>query len=418
MTQGPDVLDPAQWDALWVDANLATMATEASTPYGAIEDGALATKDERIAWVGARSTLPPDTLTRIPTIYNTDGRWITPGLTDCHTHLVYGGNRAKEFEMRLIGVSYEEIARRGGGILSTVKATRDASEETLLESARSRLASLMAEGVTTIEIKSGYGLDVDTEAKMLRVARALGENNRITVTTTFLGAHALPPEYKDRSDEYIDFVCNGALPAIANEKLADAVDAFCEGIGFSAAQTERVFQAAQALGLPVKLHAEQLSDLGGAALAARYGALSADHLEYVSEDSIKAMAAAGTVAVLLPGAYYFLRESRVPPVDLFRRDGVDIAIATDSNPGSSPVCSLLLMLNMACTLFRLTPEEALAGVTRNAAKALGMSGSIGSLEVGKKADFAIWNIDHPAELAYRIGYNPCHQVIKDGLPVP
>lgn len=375
----------------------------------------MAVKAGRICWLGSRRELPDKMLADI-SIHRCDGRLITPGLIDCHTHLVYGGDRAREFELRLSGVSYEEIARQGGGILSTVKATREASEQMLLDAARPRLAALIAEGVTTVEIKSGYGLDLDTETRMLRVARALAEANPVTVTATFLGAHALPPEYAGRSDDYIEFVCNEILPAIAKQKLADAVDAFCEKIGFSPAQTERVFQTARTLGLPVKLHAEQLSDLGGAQLAARYHALSADHLEYVSEDGVKAMAAAGSVAVLLPGAFYFLRESKRPPVELFRRYGVPMAVATDSNPGSSPVCSLLLMLNMACTLFRLTPEEALAGATRNAAQALGM-GAIGTLEVGKKADFVVWDIEYPAELAYRLGYNPCHRVIKDGVPV-
>ncbi len=407
---------PKQWGALWLDVNLATLAPIVPQSYGAIEDGALAVKDNRICWLGLRRDLPGETPTDIP-IYRCDGRWITPGLIDCHTHLVYGGDRAREFELRLTGVSYEEIARQGGGILSTVNATREASEQALLDATQPRLKALMAEGTTTIEIKSGYGLDIDTEAKMLRVARSLGSTNPVTVATTYLGAHAVPAEYADRSDDYIEFVCSEALPTIAKQGLADAVDAFCENIGFSRSQTERVFQAAQALGLPIKLHAEQLSDLGGTQLAARYGALSADHLEYVSEEGVAAMATAGVVAVLLPGAFYFLRESRRPPINLFRKHRVPMAVATDSNPGSSPVCSLLLMLNMACTLFALTPEEALMGVTHNAARALGMSDSIGTLEVGKKADFVIWDIDHPAELAYRFGFNPCHQVIKDGLTV-
>jgi imidazolonepropionase len=407
---------PRQWGALWLDVNLATMASIVPQTYGAIEDGALAVKDDRICWLGSRRDLPKETPTDIP-IYRCDGRWITPGLIDCHTHLVYGGDRAREFELRLTGVSYEEIARRGGGILSTVKATREASEQELVDATRPRLQALMAEGTTTIEIKSGYGLDIETEAKMLRVARALAGTNPVTVVTTFLGAHAVPAEYADCSDDYIEFVCSEALPAIAKQGLADAVDAFCEDIGFSRSQTERVFQAAQALGLPIKLHAEQLSDLGGAQLAARYGALSADHLEYVSEEGVAALASAGVVAVLLPGAFYFLRESKRPPIDLFRKHRVPMAVATDSNPGSSPVGSLLLMLNMACTLFALTPEEALMGVTDNAARALGMADTIGTLEVGKKADFVVWDIDHPAELAYRFGFNPCYQIVKDGLTV-
>ena len=393
------------------------MAPGTQKPYGAIDNGAVAVAGDRIHWVGEQSLLPADIPARV-TVRSAERRWVTPGLVDCHTHLVYGGDRAREFEQRLTGVSYEEIARQGGGIASTVTATRAASEDRLVEAARPRLAALAAEGVTTIEIKSGYGLDLDTELKMLRAARRLGENGGVDVVTSFLGAHALPPEYAGRSDDYIDFVCAEVMPRVAELGLADAVDAFCESIGFTAAQTERVFETAKALGLPVKLHAEQLSDLGGAALAARCGALSADHLEYVSEPSIAAMAEAGTVAVLLPGAFYFLRESRKPPLDAFRRQGVPIAIATDSNPGSSPVSSLLLMLNMACTLFHMTPEEALAGATRHGARALGRSDTAGTLEAGKQADFVIWDIDHPAELAYRIGFNPCHQVIKSGRVLP
>jgi len=389
------------------------MAPSPGRPYGAIEDGAIAVAGERIHWVGSESALPAAIPAGV-TVHSAEGRWVTPGLIDCHTHLVYGGDRAREFEQRLTGVSYEEIARRGGGIVSTVKATRAASEDQLVESARPRLAALGAEGVTTIEIKSGYGLDRDTEVKMLLAARRLGESDALDVVTTFLGAHALPPEYSGRADDYIDFVCTDVMPRVAERGLADAVDAFCEGIGFSAAQTERVFEAACSLGLPVKLHAEQLSDLGGAALAARFDALSADHLEYVSDTSIEAMAGAGTVAVLLPGAFYFLRETRRPPVESFRRHGVPVAIATDSNPGSSPVSSILLMLNMACTLFQMTPEEALAGVTRHGAAALGKSSQVGTLEAGKQADFVLWDINHPAELAYRIGFNPCHEVVKAG----
>ena len=389
------------------------MAPSAGRPYGAIEDGAIAVAGDRIHWVGSGSDLPGDIPAGVR-VYSAAGRWVTPGLIDCHTHLVYGGDRAREFEQRLTGASYEEIARRGGGIVSTVKATRAASEDELVESALPRLEALIAEGVTTIEIKSGYGLDRDCELKMLRAARRLGESNALDVATTFLGAHALPPEYAGRADAYIDFVCSDVLPRVAELGLADAVDAFCESIGFTPAQTERVFEKAAALGLPVKLHAEQLSDLGGAALAARFGALSADHLEYVSERSIAAMAEAGTVAVVLPGAFYFLRETRKPPVGEFRRQGVPMAIATDSNPGSSPVTSLLLMLNMACTLFEMTPEEALAGVTCHGAAALGLAGRIGTLEPGKQADFVLWDVDHPAELAYRVGFNPCHAVVKAG----
>ena len=392
------------------------MAPGMGSPYGAIEDGAIAVAGERIHWVGAQSSLPAD----IPAgviVRSAGGRWVTPGLIDCHTHLVYGGDRAREFEQRLTGVSYEEIARQGGGIVSTVTATRAASEDQLLESAGRRLAALTAEGVTTVEIKSGYGLDSDTELKMLRAARRLGEAGGVDVVTSFLGAHALPAEYAGRGDSYIAFLCDEVMPRVAELGLADAVDGFCEGIGFTVAQMERVFETAKVLGLPVKLHAEQLSDLGGTALAARFGALSADHLEYVSESSIEAMVESGTVAVLLPGAFYYLRETRKPPVDLFRRHRVPIAIATDSNPGSSPVGSILLMLNMACTLFQMTPEEALAGVTRHAATALGRADAVGSLQAGMQADFVLWDIDHPAELSYRIGFNPCHQVIKAGKAV-
>ena len=333
---------------------------------------------------------------------------------DCHTHLVYAGSRAREFELRLQGATYEEIARQGGGIRSTVSATREADEQALFEQSAPRLDALLQEGVTTVEIKSGYGLDLDTELRMLRVARKLGEKFPVTVMPTFLGAHALPPEYEDRPDDYIEFVCSQVLPQVASQKLAVAVDAFCENIGFTPAQTQRVFKAAKNLGLAIKLHAEQLTDLQGAALAARYQALSADHLEYVSKSGVQAMAKNDTVAVLLPGAFYFLRETKLPPVDLLRRHGVPIALSTDCNPGSSPAVSLLLMLNMACTLFRLTPEEALAGVTRNGARALGLQDRIGTLEPGKDADFVIWDIPEPAELAYRIGANPMKHVVRKG----
>jgi len=400
-----------QWDALWIDARLATMA---AAGYGAVEDGALAISDGHIAWLGRRADLAdrPERLARA--VHEAGGRWITPGLIDCHTHIVYGGDRAGEFEQRLNGATYEEIARAGGGIRSTVAATRAASLDELVASARRRLRPLLAEGVTTIEVKSGYGLEREAEIKMLRAARALGTVEPVTVRTTFLGAHALPVEYAGRADAYIDQLCADALPAAASQGLVDAVDAFCETIGFTPAQTERMFEAAKQLGLPVKLHAEQLSDQGGAALAARHGALSADHLEHVSEAGVAAMAASGTVAVLLPGAFYFLRETKLPPIDLLRRHGVPIAIATDCNPGSSPATSLLLMLNMACTLFRMTPEEALAGVTRHAARALGLQASHGTLEPGKVADFVLWDVARPAELAYRIGFNPCAQVVRGG----
>ena len=406
----------ASWETVWRDVHLATMALASENPYGTVEDGAIAVGGGRIRWVGKAAALP-DPLPVSVEVVSGGGCWVTPGLVDCHTHLVYAGNRATEFEQRLSGVSYEEIARRGGGILSTVRATRESDRTRLVEESRPRLAALQAEGVTTIEIKSGYGLDLETELEMLRAARILGEGSDIDVVTTFLGAHALPPEYAGRADEYIDLVCETVLPRAAEEGLADAVDAFCEGIGFTRLQTNRVFDAAALHGLPVKIHAEQLSDLGGAALAASHGALSADHLEYVSKTSVLAMAEAGTVAVLLPGAFYFLRETRLPPVELLRAHAVPIAVASDCNPGSSPVTSLLLMLNMACTLFRLTPEEALAGVTRNAARALGRERDVGTLEVGKQADLVLWDIEHPAELAYRSGFNACHAVVTGGRTV-
>ncbi len=399
-------------DSLWVNVNLATM-TE-NSPYGMVENGALAVSQRKIAWIGSRNKLPPDLESKTANVYDGEGGWITPGLVDCHTHLVYCGSRAHEFELRLQGATYEEIARQGGGIRSTVSATRQADEDSLIEQSVPRLEALLQEGVTTVEIKSGYGLDLETELRMLSAARKLGERYPVTVVPTFLGAHALPPEYEGRSDQYIDFVSNEVLPQVAAKNLAVAVDAFCEGIGFTPAQTERIFKAAKDLGLAVKLHAEQLSDLGGAALAARYGALSADHLEYVSEAGVKAMADSGTVAVLLPGAFYFLRETKLPPIDLLRHYAVPIALSTDCNPGSSPAVSLLLMLNMACTLFRLTPEEALAGITRNGARALGLQNRIGTLEMGKDADFVIWDIPEPAELAYRIGSNPLKHVVRKG----
>ena len=402
-------------DALWINANLAAMTPD--RPYGAIHDAALAVSRGKIAWVGAMKALPSEMMSGARRIFDVKGCWITPGLIDCHTHLVYGGNRAREFEMRLQGVSYEEIARQGGGIRSTVSATRAADEETLFRRAAARLGSLMAEGVLTVEIKSGYGLDLETEMKILRVARRLGREFPVTVCPTYLGAHALPVEFQGRSDAYIDFVCHEVMPRIAAENLATAVDAFCENIAFTPEQTERVFRAAVQHGLGVKLHAEQLSDQGGASLAARYGALSADHLEHLSEEGAKALAASGSVAVLLPGAYYFLHETRVPPVDLLRRYAVPMAVSTDANPGTSPVGSLLLMLNMACTLFRLTPEEALAGATRNGALALGLGERAGTLEPGKDADFVVWDISEPAELAYNVAFNPCSRVIRHGDPV-
>lgn len=394
---------------LWTHARVATMQAGAA-PYGLIEDGALAVEDGRIAWVGPRADVPAEF--RGAQQHDAGGRLLTPGLVDCHTHLVYGGNRAGEFEARLNGASYEQIARAGGGIVSTVRATRAADEPALLAQSRRRLHALLAEGVTTIEIKSGYGLSLDAEAKCLRVARALGQLERVTVRTTFLGAHALPPEFQGRADAYVDEVCR-MMGELQHAGLVDAVDAFCESIGFSPAQTHRVFDAARRLGLPVKLHAEQLSDSGGAALAAEYGALSCDHLEWLSDEGALAMARAGTVAVLLPGAFYFLRETRLPPVALLREAGVPMAVATDCNPGTSPCTSLLLMLNMACTLFRLTPEEALAGVTRHAAAALGLADR-GVLAAGQRADFVLWDVDHPAELSYAMGLNPCRAVYVEG----
>lgn len=395
---------------VWTHARIATMAPDATAPYGLLDDGALAVADGRIAWVGPRSELPVDF--EVALRHDAGGALLTPGLIDCHTHLVYGGDRAGEFEARLKGASYEEIARAGGGIASTVQATRAAGEDELLRQSRRRLLPLLAEGVTTIEIKSGYGLEEQAEARCLRVARRLAAHERVDVRTTFLGAHALPPEYRDRPDDYIAEVCR-MLPALHAQGLVDAVDAFCETIGFTPAQTRRVFEAARALGLPVKLHAEQLSDSAGAALAASFGALSCDHLEWLGEDGVRAMAKAGTVAVLLPGAFYFLRDTKVPPIALLREHGVPMAVSTDCNPGTSPCTSLLLMLNMACTLFRLTPEEAFAGVTRNAARALGLADR-GVLAPGQRADFVLWDAQHPAELAYAMGLNPCRATYVEG----
>lgn len=390
------------------NARIATMRAGA-TSYGAIENAALLIENGRIAWLGPTSEAP-----KVEETADLGGRWVTPGLIDCHTHIVHGGNRAREFEQRLEGASYEAIARAGGGIISTVTATRDASVDDLVATALPRLDHLLAEGVTTIEIKSGYGLDLETEVKMLQAARRLGAERDVEVQTSLLAAHAIPPEHKGDPDVYIQIVTDQIIPAVRKAGLADAVDGFCEGIAFSPAQIRRVFEKARAVDLPVKLHAEQLSDLKGAILAAEFHALSADHLEYLQEDGVIAMAEAGTVAVLLPGAFYTLREKQLPPIDLLRRHNVPIAIATDCNPGSSPVTSLLLMLNMAATLFRLTPEEALAGVTRNAARALGLDDEIGTIQPGKRADLAIFDIETPAELAYRVGYNPLFAVLREG----
>ena len=396
-------------DRLWRHARLATMA---GPGLGEIEDGAIASLDGRIVFAGAASQLPA-ALDPAQTI-DCQGRWITPGLIDPHTHLVHGGDRAHEFELRLAGAGYEQIARAGGGIVSTMAATRAASLDDLVTSALPRLDALIAEGVTTVEIKSGYGLSLEHESKSLRAARRLGEVRHVRVRATFLGAHALPPEFAGDADGYIDQVCREMIPAIAAQRLANAVDAFCEGIGFTPAQTRRVFEAAREHGLPVKIHAEQLSNLHGAALAAGFGALSADHLEYLDEDGVAAMARAGTVATLLPGAYYFVRESQKPPIEALRAHGVPIALATDCNPGTSPLTSPLLVMNMAATLFRLTVEECLAGTTREAARALGLVHEIGTLEAGKRCDLAVWDIERPAELVYRMGFNPLHARVFGG----
>ncbi|AVE06682.1 MULTISPECIES: imidazolonepropionase [Pseudomonas] len=396
---------------LWQHCHVATMA---HGKYSIIEDAAMVTAGSLIEWIGPRSQAPTADYAQV---HDLQGAWVTPGLIDCHTHTVFGGNRSGEFEQRLEGVSYAEIAAKGGGIASTVRATRAATEDELFESSRKRLRSLLRDGVTTVEIKSGYGLDLANERKMLRVARRLGEALPVSVRATCLAAHALPPEYKDRADAYIEHICTEMLPALAAEGLVDAVDAFCEYLAFSPEQVERVFQVAQQLGLPVKLHAEQLSSLHGSSLAARYHALSADHLEFMTEADAIAMAASGTVAVLLPGAFYFLRETQLPPMDALRKHGVKIAIASDLNPGTSPALSVRLMLNMACTLFRMTPEEALAGATQHAATALGMGDTHGSLEVGKVADFVAWQIDRPADLAYWLGGELDKRVVRHGVDV-
>jgi imidazolonepropionase len=395
---------------VWRNARLATMSPD-RPGLGEVEDGLVAAQDGRILYAGPAADAPAfDAAESI----DCGGRWITPGLIDPHTHLVYAGDRAREFELRLAGASYEEIARAGGGIVSTVQATRAASEAELVAATLPRLDALIAEGVTTVEVKSGYGLTTADELKQLRAARALGQARPVRIAATFLGAHALPPEFAGRPDAYVDLVCGEMLPAVAQAGLADAVDAFCEGIGFTPAQTRRVFEAARALGLPVKLHAEQLSNLNGAALAAEFGALSADHLEHLDDAGIAAMRRAGTVAVLLPGAFYFLRDTRLPPIEALRAAGAPMALATDCNPGTSPLTSLLLVLNMGATLFRLTVEECLLGVTRHAARALGLSGEIGALEAGKACDLAIWDIERPAELVYRMGFNPLHARVWRG----
>ena len=389
------------WDGLLLDIRLATMRADGA-PRGLIDDAALAWKDGLVAYAGPRAGLPAAPPSLAAQVQSAGGALVTPGLIDCHTHLVFGGDRAREFEQRLHGASYEEIARAGGGIASSVRATRDADEDALFAASLPRARALLADGVTTIEIKSGYGLAADSELRMLRVARRIGETLGVGVRTTLLSAHALPPEFAGRPDDYLDLVCGTIIPAAAREGLADAVDAFCEKIAFTPAQTRRVFEAARAHRLPVKLHADQLSDLGGAALAASFGALSADHLEWTGDDGVRAMAAAGSVAVLLPGAYYALRETKLPPIDALREHGVPIAVATDLNPGTSPLLSLRLAMGMACTLFRLTPEEALRGATANAARALGLADR-GALVPGQRADFVVWNANSPAELCYWIG---------------
>lgn len=383
-------------------------------PYGLIRDGAIVADANGIAWVGSKDQIPSPLRSAEP--FDLEGALVTPGLIDCHTHLVFGGDRAREFEMRLGGVDYKSIAEQGGGILSTMRATRDASEDDLVRSALPRLDSLIAEGAAAVEVKSGYGLAIEHELKSLRAARRLAQERPVRILTTWLAAHAVPPEYRARADAYIDEVAVPGMKAAHAEGLVDAVDAFCETIAFSPEQVSRVFDAAAELGLPVKIHAEQLSNSGGAKLAASRGALSADHLEHLDEEGVAALAEAGTVAVMLPGAFYTLREERAPPVALLREAGVPMAVATDGNPGSSPMFSLLLAMNMACTLFRMTPEESLAGATSAAAKALGISGSCGTIENGKRADFAVWDVEHPAELSYRMGFNPLKARIRDGMP--
>lgn len=415
-------LSVEHWQTLYINVNLATM-TDGSNSYGEVINGALAISEGKITWLGRQSDLPDSFNSSLNSskhnleIIDGKGQWLTPGLIDCHTHLVYGGNRANEFEMRLQGKSYEEIAKAGGGIISTVAATRKASEQTLLASALSRLTALHQQGVTTVEIKSGYGLDTANEIKMLKVAGLLAKKLPVTIKRTFLGAHALPTEYKDDAEGYLDVVCSEMLPQVAKEKLADAVDVFCEGIGFSLAQTKRVFEAAQAHNLPIKVHAEQLSNLGGSALAANYDALSSDHIEFLDEAGIKAMKKSGMTAVLLPGAFYFLRETQLPPIALLRKHKVPMAIATDANPGTSPIHNIHLMLNMACTLFKLTPCEALAGITCYGAKALRLNDSKGQLAVGYDADIALWNISQPAELCYQFGVNPLTSLYQAGKKV-
>ncbi len=406
-----------QWDAIWVNGTVATLESGAQQPFGLVTDSGLAVQAGKIAWVGKMVDLPAPAAQLAREVHDLKGKCVTPGLIDCHTHLVYGGNRSHEFELRLQGATYEAITRAGGGIRSTVTATRQVSEEELFQQSVRRAQAICAAGVTTLEIKSGYGLDLETELKMLRVAKRIEKKLHITVIKTFLGAHTVPAEYQGRAEDYVHFVCEEVLPRVAEERLAEIVDVFCENIAFDLAQTERIFQAAKKYNLAVKCHAEQLSNSGAAALAAKYQALSVDHLEFLTAQGVQALAKAGTVAVLLPGAFYFLREKQLPPIELLRKHHVPMAIATDCNPGTSPVTSLLLIMNMACTLFRLTPEEAFAGVTRHAAAALGLSAVCGTLSVGKAADFVVWDIKHPLELTYNVGLNPCEQVIRHGVLV-
>jgi len=407
------MIETKAWDRIWVGGHLATM-TDGENPYGEIRDGAIASRGGRITWVGRAKDLPgiPDRLAG--EVINLGGAWVTPGLVDCHTHLVFGGDRSGEFEARLQGVSYEEIAREGGGIRTTMRATREASENSLVDASGARLEALLAEGVTTVEVKSGYGMEMETELRMLRAARRLEEIFPVKIQTSFLGAHVLPPEFEGRREAYIDLVCQEMLPEAAGEGLADAVDAFCDEIAFTPKECEKVLRAGLDAGLAIRLHADQLSDQGGAALAAGLGARSADHLERTSKAGVTAMAKHGTVAVLLPGAFYFLRDDRPPPISQFREARVPMAVATDLNPGSSPLNSILTALNLACVLFGLTPEESLAGATRNGALALGLQGERGTLEEGKMTDLAIWKIGHPRELSYWVGKNPCVGVVKDG----
>lgn len=408
-------MNQPRWDRLLLNATLATFVGD--EPFGLIERGAIAMRHGRIAWLGGVDDLTDSPEQLAQQVEWLDGALVTPGLIDCHNHLVFGGDRAHEFDMRLNGASYEEIARAGGGIISSVTATREASEDALFAQSLPRAKALLGDGVTTLEIKSGYGLTLESERRMLRVARRIGRELGVTVRTSFLGLHALPPEYRDRRDDYVGMVCDDMLPALAAEGLVDAVDAFCETIGFSHAETRRLFDRAKQLGLPVKLHAEQLSDLEGTALVAEFGGLSSDHLEHLSEAGIQAMATAGTVAVLLPGAFYALRETRLPPIELLRQHGVRMAVATDCNPGTSPLLSLRLAAGMGCTLFRLTPDEALRGITVHAAAALGLPDR-GTLTVGQRADLVVWTVKKPAELCYWIGGSLVKQVVLGGDPVP